>query len=133
MVNGGTLVEGVGAPVRAIHILVCHDKIAWLDMPLQTACGAGADNRLHAEFLHRPEVRAVVDFVRGDGVLASVSGQERHTPPAYFANSNQVAGRSVGRVDLHFLHFVQKRVEARAAENADFSQRFHLTASCFVL
>jgi hypothetical protein len=108
MMHGGTLIESVGAPVRAVDILVGDNKVAWLDMGLQAACGTGADDCLHAEFLHRPYIRTVVDFVWRDGVLAPVSREEGYAPPVHLANRDEVAGWTVGRINFHLLHFVQK-------------------------
>src|SRR5256885_325917 len=59
----GTVVEGVAAARRAVDELVEGDEVAGSDVGLQRACRAGADDALHAEHAHGPEVGPVVDLV----------------------------------------------------------------------
>ena len=71
------LEERVGAAPGAVDELVRHDEGARGVVGVQAADGTRGHDRADAERTERPDVRAVVDAVRGDGVLTAVAGQER--------------------------------------------------------
>ena len=67
------IIKGIGPTACAIHKLVTDDKVFRGNVSLKRARSAGADDCLHAELLHRPNVGAIGDFVRWKCVPASMS------------------------------------------------------------
>jgi hypothetical protein len=78
--------------------------------------GAGQD-RGDAERGERPDVGAVVDQVRGDGVVDAVAGEEGDGAAAELSDGDE--GGAVGRLDAPLLALlrVEQRVEAGAPDD----------------
>src|SRR6266851_8019816 len=115
---GALHVIAVRPTPRPVDELVAHDEVARLDVRLQAACRVGSDDALHPQILEGPEVGAVVDRRRRDGVLRAVTGQEGDSAAGNRTDRDAVAGLSVRRADFDELDVVQKLVEPRPAENA---------------
>src|SRR5467141_2697511 len=67
-----------GAIFRAIEELVRHEKFSRTQFFLQRTDRTHGNNTLHAQELHRVNIRAIIDFAWQDAVPAAVTGQKRH-------------------------------------------------------
>ena len=111
--------EGIGSATRAVDELVGeHEGARWVvsgDAPHR----GGGDDDAHSETGERPDVRAIVDEVRGDRVVDAVAGEEGGAPSAEFAKSQ--LGRSVRCFDAALLAVrrVEQGVEAGAPDDGD--------------
>ena len=113
----GMLRRALGAVDELVHQ---HD-VAGLELGLQRADGADADDPLHAELLHRPEVGPVVQFSWQDPVSAPVTGQEDHLAAGQFACEEGVGRIAEGSLHLHPLLTGEAfdGIETAAADDAD--------------
>ena len=105
----------------AVEELVNQHDVARLVFFLQRADGADADDPGDAEFFHRPDVGAMIQFAGQDAVAAAVPRQENHVAPGEFAGEQIVRGRAKGRFDLHpfLVGEAFDVVKAGAADDAD--------------
>ena len=85
----------------AVHKLVNEHDVARLAFFLQGADGADADDPGDAEFFHRPDVGAMVEFRRQNPVAASVARQKDDIASGQFAGEQIIRWRTEGRPDLH--------------------------------
>ena len=113
----GMLDRALGAVDELIHQ---HD-VARLELGLQRAHGADANDPLHAELLHRPEVGPVVELARQDPVAACVARQKHHLTASQFAREKGVGGIPKGSLHLHPLLPSEAfdGIESAAADDAD--------------
>jgi hypothetical protein len=132
----GTVKESVVTVSGSVNELVTNDKVAGLDVSLQTADGVGSENSLDAENLHRPDVRFVGDFVGRILVLATVPRQESHPLASDFNDGNQVTRHAERSFNFDFLKHccTFNVVKSRTAENTnlclplfDFGEHLSLT------
>jgi hypothetical protein len=85
----------------AVEKLVDEHDVARLVFFLQRADGADADDPRDAEFFHRPDIRAMVQFARQNFVAAPVSRQENDFAPGNFSGEKIIRRRAEGRFDFH--------------------------------
>lgn len=116
----GAVVERVVATLGAVNELVGDHKVAGFDFSLKGSDGAGGDDRFDTKFVESPDVGAIVDFVRREGVVPSVAGEEGDFAAGDFGEHDAVGGRAVGRIDFDFGDVFEEAVEAGAPEDADF-------------
>ena len=111
----------VGRLFGAVEKLVNDDDVARLVFFLQRADGADADDPLHAEFFHRPDVGAMVQFAGQNPVAAPMPRQENHFASGEFAGEQIVGRRAEGRFDLHpfLVREAFDAVKSGAADDAD--------------
>jgi hypothetical protein len=119
------VVERVPAAARAVDELVADHERPRRQGRIEAARRARADDPVHAELAHRPQVGPVGHRVRRQLVVAAVAGQEGHPLPADVADREAIRRRAVGRVHGHLLGILQERVEPRPAEDADLGRRAH--------
>ena len=108
--------------LRAVEKLVDQDDVARAVFFLQRADGADADDPLHAEFFHRPDVRAMVQLRGQQAMAATVARQKHHVAPGDLAGEQIVRRAAERRPDLHPFLICETFdvVKSRAADDADF-------------
>ena len=67
-----------GSGLYEIEELIWQDDVAGLVVRLERSHGTDADNPRDAEFFHRPDVGAMIQFARENAVPARVPRQENH-------------------------------------------------------
>ena len=74
-----------------------------------------------AEFFHRPDVGAMVQFAGQNPVAAPVARQENHVAPGEFAGEQIIGRRAERRFDLHpfLVREAFDVVKSGAADDAD--------------
>ena len=111
----------LGRALGAIDELVHEYDVARLELGLQRAHGADANDPLHAELLHRPEVGPMVELARQDPVAACVARQKHHLAASQFAREKGV-GR-IAKGSLHLHPFLPGKafdgIESTAADDAN--------------
>src|SRR5437867_3561528 len=79
-----------------------------------------------AELLHRPQIRAVVQFVRRNPMVFSVARQEDDRERASLSHSRRIAWRAVrGYEELRLFVLEFKRIAERRASNDPDDGRRH--------
>src|SRR5438094_4630247 len=89
-----------------------------VDRRLQRAGGGRGEDVRRAELLHRPQICAVVQFVRRNPMVFSVAWQEDDRDRAALPHSRRIAWRAVRRDEelcLFVLEF--KRITERRPSN----------------
>ena len=114
-------------PARPVEKLVRQHDVARMVLFLKTADGRHGDDPAHSERAERPNVRAVVDFVRSDPVPAPVPRQKKDRPPVKRSADNRIRRipERSGDPDLGDLLESVDLVEAAASDDADGGS-FHL-------
>ena len=120
--HDATAEEGMlGRALGAVDELIHEHDVARLELGLQRAHGADANDPLHAELLHRPEVGPVVQLARQDPVAACVARQKHHLTASQFAREKGV-GR-IAKGSLHLHPFLPGKafdgIESTAADDAN--------------
>ena len=120
MVDGWIVVVRVGAAPGAVDELVDDDEVAGVEVGLQRADRARADDRADAERPERVDVGAKRHPMRREtgGPCRGGAG----TPPGGRPTVPSVmgaAGSPYGVVDIDFLDVVEELVETRPADDAD--------------
>ena len=80
----------------SVEKLVRHEKLSRTEVFLQRADRTHRDDALHAQKLHRINVRAVIDFAGQDAVPAAVARQKRHALP-FLGTKHDAIGRFTER------------------------------------
>jgi hypothetical protein len=96
--------------------------VSGLDVGPERSDSARPEDALHARFLHRPQVRSVVDAVRRELVLAAVPRDERYGPPRHITDQERRRRGAVRRLDLDLSNVIEERVEAGSPEDADLGR-----------
>src|SRR5439155_18346428 len=103
----GAFVERVLPPPRPVDELVADDELAERELGLQRARRVGADDSADAEFLHRPDIRAVVDLRRRQLVRAAVAREEGDALAANVADRDRRRWLAVRRVEGDLLDVLE--------------------------
>src|SRR5439155_24798737 len=101
--------------------VVRDDEGSGMDRLLEGSGRRGPDDVARPDFLERPEVRTVVQFVRRDPMVLAMSGQEGHGHAGMTAHPRRIAWGSVrGHEELRLLLFQLEGVaEGGASDNPD--------------
>jgi hypothetical protein len=105
----------------AVEELVNEHNVTGPVFFLQGTHGTDADKPGDAEFFHRPEIGAMIEFAGKDAVAAAMSGQKNDLASGQSAGEQIVRGRSKRGLDFDpFLAGESiKMVKAGAADDAD--------------
>ena len=87
------------AAVGVVDQIVRQQQFAGAEAVVQRAHGGYRHDAAHADAVQRPDIGAVVDQLRGDGVVQAVSAEKHHRPAADFAFQKRGAGLAVGGAD----------------------------------
>jgi hypothetical protein len=107
--------------LRAVDVLIDHDEIPRHDLLPKTSAGGDRHEKLDAEPLHAPDVRAIVDLRRTDAVAAAVSREEDDLPAFQSPDDERVRCRSERRLEHDLLAALEafQVVEAAASQDSD--------------
>ena len=113
------------AALGPIEKLIRQDDVARPVFVLERPNGADADDPGHAELLHGPEVRAVVQFARQDAMAAPVPGKKNDFASTKPAGQKLIGWRTKGCFHSHpFL--VSESIDViqpAAADDADSDRK----------
>ena len=121
----GAVVEGRGAAGGAVDELVADDEVAALHVRLERAGRGRRQQPCHAEFVHRPKVRARWELVRRVLVLEAVARQERHATVCDGPDHDRCRRVTEGCRDGVLGRVGEEGVEAGPAEDPDLRARGH--------
>src|SRR5213076_3401205 len=94
--------------------LVADHELAELELTSERTRGAGADQALHPELFHRPDVGAVGDLRGRQLVLTPVARKEGDALAADLPDHEGRRRLAVGRIELDLVDVLEERVEPRA-------------------
>ena len=77
--------------------VVRHHQRTVFEFAVDAGNGRYGDDVFRAYGMQRPDIGAVVDFVRGDGMAETVPCKEDDVKPAQPAEQDGAAGQAVGR------------------------------------
>ena len=118
-VGRADVVERVRPARGAVDELIDDHEVAGMDVGLQRAARARADQRPHAERCHRPDVGPVRHAVRGVLVAPPVTGEEGDPSPGQFTDGDRRCRATEGSLDLDVGAVGQELVEAGPADDPD--------------
>ena len=110
-------VERVRASPGPVHELVADDEVTAEHVRLEAPGGGRRDDPRHAQLFHGPQVGAVVDGGRRQGVPGAMPRQERDLLAVDLPDRDPIARPAVRGLDLEVLDVLQQAVEPGAPEN----------------
>jgi hypothetical protein len=113
--------ERADAPLGAVEELVGDDQVQRHVLFLQAADGAGRQDALDAQGLHREDVGAERQLGRREPVADAVPGEEHHLLAGEPAGHQRRRGRAERRLDRHVtaVRELGHVVEATASNDPD--------------